>query len=57
MSRRPGRIKEIVEVTLPKPRWEKEIRSDPRFAELREHIWNLLRGEAEHTEELVAAHP
>jgi NitT/TauT family transport system ATP-binding protein len=56
MSRRPGRIKEIIEVTLPKPRWEKDIRAADHFTEMREHIWGLLRGEAEQTEELAGAH-
>jgi NitT/TauT family transport system ATP-binding protein len=46
MSRRPGRIKEIVPVDFPAPRWEHDPRTNPRFGELRDHIWGLLREEA-----------
>ena len=47
MSRRPGRIKEVVEVDLPKPRWEADVRTQSTFVDLREHVWKLLREEAE----------
>ena len=46
ISSRPGRIKEIVDVDLPRPRLNGEAKSNPRFAELREHIWSLLQDEA-----------
>ncbi|WP_448627650.1 ABC transporter ATP-binding protein [Geodermatophilus sp. URMC 64] len=46
ISNRPGRIKEIVDVDLPRPRLTGDAKSDPRFAELREHIWSLLQDEA-----------
>jgi NitT/TauT family transport system ATP-binding protein len=55
MSHRPGRIKEIVDIDLPRPRWELEVRSDPAFGHLREHIWGLLRQEAKRAEEEVLA--
>lgn len=45
MSARPGRIREEVEVTLPKPRDVTKIRKMPEFAELRTHIWTLLEAE------------
>jgi NitT/TauT family transport system ATP-binding protein len=45
-SARPGRIREIVPVDLPRPRREYDVKSHPGFAELREHLWNLLREEA-----------
>jgi NitT/TauT family transport system ATP-binding protein len=45
LARRPGRIKEIVEVGLPRPR--RGARSAPETARLAEHVWNLIRGEAE----------
>ncbi|RQP12018.1 MAG: ABC transporter ATP-binding protein [Microbacteriaceae bacterium] len=38
MSARPGRIKEIIDVTLPYPRNE-ELRLSPEFAELRARVW------------------
>ncbi len=43
LSPRPGRIHEIVEIDLPRPRGD-EIRSHPRFVELTSYIWNALRG-------------
>jgi NitT/TauT family transport system ATP-binding protein len=46
VSSRPGRIKEIVDVDLPRPRMDSDIRTSARFAELREHIWSLLKAEA-----------
>jgi NitT/TauT family transport system ATP-binding protein len=46
ISSRPGRIKEIVDVDLPRPRLDGDAKSNPRFAELREHIWSLLQDEA-----------
>jgi NitT/TauT family transport system ATP-binding protein len=43
MSARPGRIVEIREVNLPRPRWDYDARSAPAFSELRAHIWQRLR--------------
>jgi NitT/TauT family transport system ATP-binding protein len=43
MSARPGRIKEVLNVPLARPRDGNALRADPRFAELRAHIWNELR--------------
>jgi NitT/TauT family transport system ATP-binding protein len=51
MSHRPGRIKEIVDINLPKPRWEKDARTNADFSTLRDHIWDLLREEAIRAEE------
>jgi NitT/TauT family transport system ATP-binding protein len=42
MSARPGRIKEILEMPFGWPRDIDAIRGDPRFAELRTHIWRQL---------------
>jgi NitT/TauT family transport system ATP-binding protein len=46
ISQRPGRVREIVDVDLPRSRFEVDAKSDPRFIELREHVWGLLRDEA-----------
>ncbi len=43
LSPRPGRIHEIIDVDLPRPRGD-EIRLHPRFVELTNHIWDVLRG-------------
>jgi NitT/TauT family transport system ATP-binding protein len=46
ISNRPGTIKEVVDVDLPRPRLEGDAKASPRFTELREHIWSLLQDEA-----------
>jgi NitT/TauT family transport system ATP-binding protein len=43
MSARPGRIKELIDVPFQRPREVAAVRADPRFAELRAHIWGELR--------------
>jgi len=42
MSSRPGRIKEIIDMPFGRPREVEAVRADPRFAELRSHIWRQL---------------
>ena len=44
MQGRPGRIKEEVTVELPRPRWEGDVKANPRFAQLRTHLRESLRG-------------
>jgi len=46
MTAAPGRVKEILTNDLPKPRTKASVRLLPRFAEMRDHIWGLLRDEA-----------
>jgi NitT/TauT family transport system ATP-binding protein len=46
VSSRPGRIRQIVDIDLPRPRFESDAKSSPRFTELRDHIWSLLSDEA-----------
>ncbi|MEV0151310.1 MULTISPECIES: ABC transporter ATP-binding protein [unclassified Nonomuraea] len=43
MTSRPGRIKEIVEVSFDSR--EGDLRADPAFGEYRHHVWALLRDE------------
>ncbi|MCG5214155.1 ABC transporter ATP-binding protein [Streptosporangium soli] len=43
MTSRPGRIKEVVDVSFDSR--EGDLRADPRFGEYRHHIWTLLRDE------------
>ena len=45
MSSHPGRIKAIIAIDLPRPRTE-ALRANPRFGELVDTIWNLIRDEA-----------
>ncbi len=42
MSARPGRIKEVLDMPFGRPRNVDALRADPRFAELRAHIWHQL---------------
>jgi NitT/TauT family transport system ATP-binding protein len=42
MSARPGRIKEVLDMPFGWPRSADAVRSAPRFAELRLHIWRQL---------------
>lgn len=46
MTAVPGRVKDIIEVNMPRPRYEHDIKITPRYAEMRDHIWKLLRDEA-----------
>lgn len=45
MTARPGRVKALLEVNLPRPRDLAEVRSHPRFRELFTIIWHYLREE------------
>ena len=48
MGSRPGHVKEVVEVPFPRPRPSLiEMRGNPAFLELRDHIWQRIRPEAE----------
>ena len=44
LTARPGRIKEIVGVDLPRPR-PSDVRSSPEFARVYDHLYSLLREE------------
>ena len=45
MSTRPGRVREVLDVGLPRPRNVQAARNSDRYAELRQHIWDELRPE------------
>jgi NitT/TauT family transport system ATP-binding protein len=46
VSSRPGQIREIVDIDLPRSRFDAEVKGSARFTELREHIWGLLSDQA-----------
>jgi NitT/TauT family transport system ATP-binding protein len=52
VTNRPGRIKEILEVDLPRPR-SRASRQLPEFQALRDRIWDLLSEEHPEREELA----
>ena len=43
MTPRPGRVAEILDVPLSRPRVSEEVRRDPRFVELTNYIWESLK--------------
>ncbi len=45
MSSHPGRVSAVIDIDIPRPRTE-HIRSEPRFGQLTDEIWSLIRDEA-----------
>jgi NitT/TauT family transport system ATP-binding protein len=45
MSHRPGHIKAVFDVRLPRPRNALELRNNPDFIEVRRRVWDALREE------------
>jgi NitT/TauT family transport system ATP-binding protein len=45
MGRRPGRIKEVLEVTLPRPRYSYDARAEEEFSRLRSIAWKSIKEE------------
>lgn len=45
MSRGPGTIREIIDVNLPRPRFDYDVRAHRTFAEVRGHLWHELRND------------
>jgi NitT/TauT family transport system ATP-binding protein len=45
LTARPGHLRELLEVPFGRPRDAAAVRADPRYAVLREHIWDQLRPE------------
>lgn len=46
LSARPARVREILAVDIPRPRTVASVIADPRFVELRDRCWRVLRKEA-----------
>jgi NitT/TauT family transport system ATP-binding protein len=47
LTPRPARIGEVVRVDLPRPRDQLTTRGSREFAEIRTHVWRLVKGEVE----------
>jgi NitT/TauT family transport system ATP-binding protein len=45
MGRRPGRIKQVLQVNLPRPRYSYDPRAEPEFARLRNIAWQSIKEE------------
>jgi NitT/TauT family transport system ATP-binding protein len=44
---RPGRVKDVIPVTIPRPRSGRQIRRIPEYEELRDRVWGMLgKGDA-----------
>lgn len=43
MGPRPGRILEVIDVGLERPRWTYDVRAEKRFIELRAYLWDRIR--------------
>ncbi|VCU68716.1 Aliphatic sulfonates import ATP-binding protein SsuB [Pigmentiphaga humi] len=43
LSARPGRVRAVIPVDLPRPRNVVALRSDPRYAEIYQQLWDLLQ--------------
>lgn len=43
MGPRPGRILEVFDVNLPRPRWDYDVRAHPEFIDLRNRLWERIR--------------
>ena len=57
---RPGRIDEIMDVSLPEPRWQNDPRMLPAFADMRKHLWDRIHAmvaDGAALEELAGAFP
>jgi len=46
ISFRPGRIKEVVDIDLPRPRFDRDLKILPEYGKLYDHIWRLVKDEA-----------
>ena len=44
MGPRPGTVKEVLPVSLPRPRWSYDFRATPEFLERRAYLWQRIRG-------------
>lgn len=45
MSRGPGKVREIIDVDLPRPRLDYDVRAHENFAKVRGHLWRELRND------------
>ncbi len=43
LTGQPGTVQAVVDVPLPRRRWEYDVRAEPEFARVRHEIWEMLR--------------
>lgn len=51
MTARPGRVKETIKISLPRPRTG-DIRNSPEFAKIRQYVWELLKDEVQQSQNI-----
>ncbi|SAH94356.1 ABC transporter ATP-binding protein [Bordetella ansorpii] len=56
MTRRPGTIKEIIDVPLPRPR-SPELRNTEAFVQLRQRAWDILKDEVQFLDPAATPRP
>lgn len=54
LTRGPGRIRTVIDVDLPRPRWDYDVRGAENFAKVRHEIWEMLREDLEHEKAAVS---
>ncbi len=54
LTRGPGRIRTSIDVDLPRPRWNYDVRAEKNFTEVRHEIWQMLREDLEHEKEALS---
>jgi NitT/TauT family transport system ATP-binding protein len=55
LSDRPGRVRGILEVEIPRPRTGQTLRHHPQYTELRDELWRLLKKSPAGTSEPATA--
>lgn len=45
LSAGPGKVCDFVEVDLPRPRWDYDVRAHPKYPGIRRRVWDLLRSQ------------
>jgi len=56
MTRRPGAIKAVLDVQLPRPR-PAELRNAPEFVRLRQQVWDILKDEVQFSNPAATPRP
>lgn len=54
LTRGPGKIRTSIDVDLPRPRWDYDIRAKRAFTEVRHEIWQMLREDLEQEKEILS---
>lgn len=53
LTRGPGRVRESIDVDLPRPRWDYDVRGHQNFVDTRHHVWEMLRSDLQEEEREV----